>query len=343
MKTLHLYISAVFLVLLAPLYAQNENHEERNYTYQERELEYLMTIWPGEYDNVEQIDFDAYLKKDTPEKGKHERVHNFTKKVTLPKFGAYVMYVEEYQNDDPSNITRQSIYSLSADEEAKAIRIKTYHFKSPTPQLAAKNTLSFLNDIAPTSPLLNAGCDLLMQREGMVFKGKTEHKDCNVSSDSKITLDYQITIGEKDYTFKEVKYDRATGRRLQDIEQLPSYLLEKSRCFVCMIDFPNATNGRPTITKYYIPIHDQGGKFEFDYDDGRHMVLGMRNTWSLGMQRETFVIFIQEGSQKGKTLIYSWGNPGADRIGFNPGWIRVQCDIETPENKRLQYGLRPGS
>ncbi len=343
MKTLRIYISIILLALLAPLYSQNENHKERTYTYQERELEYLMKIWPGEYDNVEQIDFDGYLKKDTSEKGKHERVHNFTKKIALPNFGAHVLYVEEYQNDMPSNITRQSIYSLAADEDVKAIRIKIYHFKNPKPQLSVENMLSFLTNLSPTSPLLNKGCDLLMQREGMAFRGKTEQKDCISSTNPNTTLDYQITVGENDYTFKEIRYDKATGKCLQDSEQLSAYLLEKSRCFICMIDFPNATNGRPTITKYYIPIHDQGGKFEFDYEDGRHMVLGMRNTWSLGMQRETFVIFIQEDSQKGKTLIYSWGNPGADRIGFNPGWIRIQCDLDTPENRKLQHALRPGS
>ena len=130
---------------------------------------------------------------------------------------------------------------------------------------------------------------------------------------------------------------------IADDEQLHWYNLEKARCFVCMIDFPREEGGRPVITEHYIKIHDQGGKFEFDYRDGRHMVLGMRNTWSFGMQRETFVIFIQAENQEGKTLIYSWGNPGADRIGFNPGWIRVQCDLDTPKNVKLQQELRPDS
>jgi len=68
----------------------------------------------------------------------------------------------------------------------------------------------------------------------------------------------------------------------------------------------------------------------------------MRNTWSFGMHRETFVIYIVDKATQ-KTLIYSWGNPGADRIGFNPGWIRAQCDVKSPRNVKLQKELRPGS
>lgn len=37
------------------------------------------------------------------------------------------------------------------------------------------------------------------------------------------------------------------------------------------------------------------------------------------------------------------GEPGADRIGFNPEWIRVQCGLDTPKNIALQHGLRRDS
>jgi len=41
---------------------KDEPFEERKFSLMERELEYLMTIWIGEYDNVEQLDFDKYAK-----------------------------------------------------------------------------------------------------------------------------------------------------------------------------------------------------------------------------------------------------------------------------------------
>ena len=69
----------------------------------------------------------------------------------------------------------------------------------------------------------------------------------------------------------------------------------------------------------------------------------MQNTWSYGMQRYSFVIAVLEGGAQGRTLVYSWGMPGQDRIGVNPGWIRIQCDLDTPENVRMQKALRTES
>ena len=323
---------------------QSEPFEERKFSLMERELEYLMEIWPGEYDNPEQLDFDKYANKKGIENGGHLRIHSFFQRLDLPEFGEYVIYEESYKNENPNEIYRQVIYQLSPDNEAKAMMAKLYHLKTPKPILAAKQKLNFEKDLSPTSPLLENGCQLKLQREGMAFIGKTIAKDCLKDEDSKTqTIDYQLRISENEFWFREQKYNSITNTLLADNQQLSWYNLEKVRCFVCMIDFPREEGGRPVKTEHYIKIHDQGGKFEFDYSDGRHMVLGMRNTWSFGMQRETFVIFIQADNQDGKTLIYSWGNPGADRIGFNPGWIRVQCDLDTPKNNKLQLQLRPDS
>lgn len=330
--------------VVAAKMTQQTEPSERKYTLAERELEYLMVIWPGEYDNVEQLTFDQSVGKSNVEEGGHLRIHSFIDRVDLPAFGEYVLYVEETKNDDPKDIYRQCIYELIADDEKQGIQVKVHHFKNPKSHLSLGQGLPFSKDLKPGSDILELGCELMLRREGMAYVGKTIAKDCLEDQDNKgITIDYQVRISEEEYWFREQRY-RASGKELlSEDQQLAWYNLEKARCFVCMIDFPRKEGGRPVETKHYIKIHDQGGKFEFDYKDGRHMVLGMRNTWSFGMQRETFVIFIQEGSQEGPTLIYSWGAPGADRIGFNPGWIRVQCDLDTPKNVELQQRLRPDS
>ena len=55
------------------------------------------------------------------------------------------------------------------------------------------------------------------------------------------------------------------------------------------------------------------------------------------------MLAIQEGDESGPTLVYAWGSPGSDRIGVNPGYLRVQCDMDTPRQVSLQHGLRPDS
>ncbi len=310
----------------------------RKFSYAERELDYLMHIWEGEYDNVEQLDFDKIQRKENAKIIGHDRVHVSVRQFQSSNFGVGAVYVEEYRNNNPSVITRQCIYQLFPDDKEKAIRIKVFHFKKMKPVLALSKQFDEIALLYPNSDKLTEGCEMLLRRKGNGFLAKTIEKNC-IQRKNK-SVDYQFSVSEKGFTFKEVLY--ASNRWLPDAEQIDAYELEKARCFSCMIDFPNDTNGRPTVTKYYIDIYDQGGVFTFDYPDGRNMLLGMRNTWSFGMHRETFVIYIIDRNTN-KTLIYSWGEPGANRIGFNPGWIRVQCDLKTPRNLKLQKELRPKS
>ncbi len=314
---------------------------DRKFSYAERELDYLSHIWEGEYDNVEQLDFDKIQAKEDAKGKAHERIHVSVQQFQNSNFGVGAVYVEEYRNNDPTLLARQCIYQLVPDDTEKAIRVKVFHFKNKKPILAAGKTFEGISAMTPNSKQLQEGCELMLRRNGNGFLAKTLDKNCikNPNND-KQTLDYQFSVSAEGFTFQEILY--ATNRRLADTLQTSAYELEKARCFTCMIDFPNDVNGRPTITKHYIDIYDQGGTFEFVYPDKRTMIFGMRNTWSFGMHRETFVIYIIDKDTK-KTLIYSWGNPGADRIGFNPGWIRAQCDLRTARNVKLQKELRPGS
>ncbi|WP_350284579.1 CpcT/CpeT family chromophore lyase [uncultured Croceitalea sp.] len=312
----------------------------RKFSYTERELDYLMHIWEGEYDNVEQLEFDKTQRKKGQE-ALHKRVHASVRQFQNSNFGAGAVYVEEYQNGDKTQTTRQCIYQLLPDDVEKAIYVKVFHFKEKKPILAAGEAFDEIAKLTPESEQLVEGCKMLLRRKENGFLAKTIDKNCNNNvRNQKETIDYQFSVSEDSFGFQKVRYE--SGRRLADDKQVSEYTLEKARCFTCMIDFPNDTNGRPTVTKYYIDIYDQGGSFEFEYPDGRQMHFGMRNTWSFGMHRETFVIYILDKATQ-KTLIYSWGNPSADRIGFNPGWIRAQCDLKTPRNIKLQQELRPGS
>ncbi|WP_298503810.1 CpcT/CpeT family chromophore lyase [uncultured Maribacter sp.] len=297
----------------------------RKFSYPERELDYLMHIWKGEYDNVEQLGFDKIQKKEGVNAKEHDRVHVSIRQFQNSNFGVGAVYLEEYRENNKNVITRQSIYQLLPEDQEKAIKIKVFHFKEKKPILAKGDSFDVISKLTPTSNLLKDGCSMILRRNGDGFLAKTIAESCTV----KEAKEYQFSISENAFNFSDDK-------------QKSAYQLEKARCFTCMIDFPNETNGRSTITKHYIDILDQGGSFKFEYPDGRNMLLGMRNTWSFGMHRETFVIYILD-QKTNKTLIYSWGNPGADRIGFNPGWIRVQCDIKTTRNVKLQQELRPGS
>lgn len=325
-------------------YAGDGLAQERSYTLLERELEYLMSFWPGDYDNREQLQFDFNAGKKTVEEGGHVRIHSQIRRVDLPAFGPYVLYVEEYKHNDPEQIFRQRLYELSADESEEAIRLKLHFFRDGKAVLGAHEDPSKLEGLGREDTAVLEGCDVLIRRDGDRLVGAMERKQCVFGEgDERRYSDYQLQLEPGTYWFRDRILSYATDEPLEQVAGFSWHQLERARRFVCMIDFPREPGGRPVVTHHYIHTHDQGGTFAFRHPDGRDMVFTMRNNWSYGMQRETLVIVVQEGDESGPTLVYAWGEPGADRIGVNPGYLRVQCDLDTPENLRLQQGLRPDS
>ncbi len=313
--------------------------QERRYTLLERELEYLMAVWPGDYDNREQVQHDADVGKPTYDSGAHLRVHGQIRRVDLPAFGPYVLYVEEYKDDNPASIFRQRLYELSADENENAVRIKLHFFDDRQKGLDAHNDPSILDGITRDNTTTLAGCDVFLKRDGYVLSGGMKRGDCAFGQgEDRRYSEYQLRVGEDGYSFRDHFVNAATGEEIEAVAGFQWHDLRRARWFQCMIDFPtNPDNPRDPrqYTEHYVRIHDQGGVFSFTYPDGRAMTLSMRNRWSYGMQRDSFVIKIHDGGEPDPDLVYAWAQPGDDRIGMNPGWIRVQCDLDTPQNRRL--------
>lgn len=308
--------------------------QERRYTLLEREIEYLMAIFPGDYDNREQVEFDAHVGKRSNEEGAHARVHSQFQRVDLPSFGEYVLYVEEYRDNDPENVFRQRLYELVADESEKAIRIRQHSFKDGQKWLGAHNNPDVLAKLTRNDTTTLSGCDLILRRDVDAITGGTKPKACVLGAgENQRDSGHQLRLTETGYWFRD-------GTISVDLSW---HQLERARWFQCMVDFPREDDGFANNTVEYVRIHDQGGTYPFIYRDGRDMVLTVRNTWSYGMQRETLVIVVQETDEAGPTLVYGWGEPGSDRLGVNPGWIRLQCDLDSKKTRRFQRWLRPDS
>lgn len=315
-----------------------------NLTLLELDLNYVMQLWQGDFDNREQIQFDADIGKKDMATGGHLRVHSAVRKVDLPQFGKNVLYVEEYKNNDPTSIFRQRIYVLEADKDEKAIRVTMHFFKDRKKWLGAHDNQAVLKDITTKDTSALAGCEVFIRRDVDAFQGGMKSKTCVFGEEGKKSYsDYQVRLEKSNYWFRDRIMDFATDQPREQVADFSWHVLERARTFACMVDFPK-TPGKPMMyTDKYIVMHDQGGTYFFDHPDGRKMVLTLRNNWSYGMYRETLVAVIQEGDETGPTLAYGWGEPGADRIGINPSWMRVQCDLDTPDNRKYQQDLRSDS
>lgn len=328
-------------VLFSALSATSAGAQERSYTLLERELEYLVEIWPGNFDNREQVQGDADVGKPSYESGAHLRVHGKISRVDLPDFGEHVLYVEEYKDDAPSSIFRQRLYVLSADDDYNAIRVKVHFFNDRQKWLGAHENPTKLSSLTPDDTTTNAGCDLLMRREGDGLAGGTSAGECGFGEGAERRyFEYQVRVDENGYAFRDHSVIAETGEEIEAVAGYQWHELDRVRWFQCMVDFPYKVGKPRMYTEHYVRIHDQGGVFEFTHPDGRAMALSMRNRWSYGMQRDSFVIKVHDGGEADPDLVYAWGSPGDDRIGLNPGWIRIQCDLDTEKNRALQKNLR---
>ena len=161
--------------------------------------------------------------------------------------------------------------------------------------------------------------------------------------DERRHVDFRFRLSEDAYWFRERVTRAGNGEIVSQTADFTWHQLERARWFVCMIDFPRPTGGPPVVTHHYVRMHDQGGTFAFTHPDGRDMVFTMRHNYSYGMQRETFVIVVQDGDETGPTLVYAWTEAGAEYIGVNPGYLRIQCDPDDARHRRMQEWLRPDS
>lgn len=331
-------IAGTTLFILLAIAGHSAIAEEADVSYIDRELDFLMSIWPGDYDNQEQISLDSNAAA-----GQilgQGRFHAVITPIEVTNIGAHAVYVEVSMEGDLTELYQQRIYVLEPDKATPAIRMKPYALKKPTNYKGAGWDAESLSKLNSKDLIKLHGCDLLLHRDDDSFYGVNNPETC-VSHEQDGFLSRSIRIARNKFSFNDQLTSGENGKIISST--VKPRVLRRARWFACMIDVPKNTPGKSDYTQHYMRIHDQGGTYPFVHPDGRPMTLLMRNTWSYGMQRETFFIGVLEGDVNGKTLVYSWGMPGADRIGVNPGFVRIQCDLDKPGVLELQQGLRPDS
>jgi hypothetical protein len=311
-------------------------------TRMDKDLATLLRLWPGDYDNREQVQVDADMARKTDADGRHVRVHAAVRHVNLPAIGAHVLYIEDYKNDDARNAFRHGLYRVSANNQNHSLRVEMLGFADEKKWWGAARDPSRLAALTPADVTPTEGCDLTLRRDGDIFVGGTNPETCIVAEG--LALDYQVRLADDHIEFRERHLDSRTKAPKAQIAGFAWHRLLRARFFSCMIDPPRtmrvANPQAPGANGYVVSIHDQGGTFTFTHADGRTIFLSLRNTWSYNMSRKTLVVTLQENDESGAGLGYAWSEPGADRLGMNPLWIHIQCDLETPENLDLQRAMR---
>lgn len=140
----------------------------------------LLSWFPGEYDNHQQVYKEAVL--DTPEKMRHRQTHHIFAAVELEYITGQTIYAQQSQHYDLEDIYRQRIYAFEVDEIEQAIRLTIYTPKAPEKLINAHLDNSIFKTLTKEDFFLKPGCEVFWKRRNGQFEGYLKENACNYYS-----------------------------------------------------------------------------------------------------------------------------------------------------------------
>jgi len=308
-----------------------------------RDFNRMMSWFPGEYDNVEQVYFEDNLN--VPEDQRHERIHHIFSPVDLRAFPGTTFYVEQYKNNDPEDVYRQRIYSFEPDIVENAIRLTIYIPKDSKALLGAYKDRSKIEGLTPQAFTLYPGCEVYWRFQLEHYHGTMKPGACRIESERSgktliITDDLQLS--RSGLWIRDEAVDEA-GTYVYGHKARVHHKNLKARFFKCWVS-PRKKNGEyafyPNVT-----LHDQGGTAWLEHPDHERVGLRMRNVvWPTGNNRNSLVLYAHRGDEAQNAVSYVWTSPDEPRIGLNLRWMQASCTLgETVHQPGINLKTGSGS
>jgi len=298
----------------------------------EAQLKLLMQWWPGDYDNNEQIVRQSGGGLGAAADKPFYRLHTSFKRVNLPELGENVLFVEEWKNNDPKNIARIRLYSLSVDEKEGAILVKFHTPLDDKALIGASKELSKVEKLKKADVrTFSDPCSVHLRWVGGQFMGGMKEQSCTVN-DGKEWFQYQIVVGPKYYWARDrcfgfadgkVTWEMAPGTNYEWFEQT------KARWFTCTVN--HNADGDMTKTKFLtsIDLHDQGGEADIAWPDGRTLTFVIHDRAFTSPSEREFPLFrIHDKKNMTVPIAYAYAVDDADRFGLNLGWFYTLCRLK---------------
>lgn len=338
--TSHFIVPALFA--LSTFIPYNVIAQGQDGTPAERDITVIAEMFPGTYDNTEQVYFDGRLG--VREEAQHERVTSSITRIDLPEFGDYVFFARDHRDNEPEKPHRIRLYALSADNEEKAIRMKIHyiHGKDMLPKYQdAHLDPSVLEDVTPENSKPLDGCDVFWRREAGQFHGAMKDGTCRWEWQGKgeVVTDYRMMLSENSLWVRDGTHD-SDGNRLTGNPDWVYHKLTRARDFTCYADMPGVSGGRdiPYTRFSDLKITDQGGiaRFVSKEDTPRTIQINLRNVdWQMNNEtgaytRDSLVMYISsrnDDGTPGEFFGYTFTQPNAERLGINLGFILVNCYV----------------
>ncbi len=321
-------IMALAAMVTTPVHAQDGKNDvlqaEANAKILDRDFRRFLEWFPGEYDNMEQVYFNENLN--IPEEERHGRVHHIFTPVDLPNFSGETFYVEQYQNDDPTNIYRQRIYSFEKDAKENAIRLTIYIPENAKALVGAHQDPSKLEGLSPSDLITYSGCEVYWTYENSYYHGYMKEGACRVKSrrsGKALVITDDLQLSETSLWIRDEAEDE-DGNYVYGNKARVHHKNKKVRHFNCWVS-PKKYDGEYGFYNN-LAIHDQGGRIWLESEDHERVGLKIRNVdWPMGNNRPSLVLYAYQGDDEENAVSYAWTSPDETRIGINLRWVQASC------------------
>ena len=341
MKLKNLFLAALLIGLPTSAFAQDKDSPAGRIL--DRDFKRMMEWFPGVYDNQEQVYFEKNLGVE--EELRHGRIHHIFWPVDLPDFPGETFYVQQSQNDDPTDIYRQRIYSFEPDYQENAVRLTIYTPKKPEDLIDAHVDTKKLKGLKPSNMIERPGCEVYWRADAEHFAGYMKPKACSFvskRSGKTIYVDDDLRLTKNSLWIRD-KAEDADGNYVYGNKADVHHKNNKARLFKCWVS-PQKEDGSYAFYNDLV-IHDQGGRIWVDAVEGEHPRIGlkMRNVvWPMGNNRPSLVLYAYRGDDGDKAVSYTWTSPDGERLAMNLRWVQASCTLGN-ETIKPGINLKTGS
>lgn len=290
----------------------------------------ILTDWfEGEFDNEGQLWFEADPRSATPESKRHERLHTMHRRIEAPAFGEHVFYVEEYKDNDPTQIVRQRLVTFRSDPQAGGIRMQQGFFRKADRYQGGFADPASLASLKPRQVFFMNECDVIWRREASQFKGAMAPKACVFGEGAKRRYSvHDLTLSQDKYWRVDATYLVADDSLHVGFPSDQPHRLRRAKRYQCEAHF-----GAPGTKKQIVDglsVHSQGGLATATREsDGQAFDLLMREKeYPYYTERPDFIYFSVRKSGERRSLAYTVNDLRSRSLGVYHDGLLFYCYLE---------------
>ena len=289
-----------------------------------QDLQRFVSWFGGEFDNHEQVWQQKQDKTKTDEPITH--THHLFAPVAVPALGKHIYYVQQSSDGDLSRVYRQRLYRFTADAANSAVKLEIFSLPDEKRFVDAQMKPELLAALQPAQLRSSPGCEVYWRFDAsqQAYAGTMVPGACSYLStrlNKRIVVSDTLKLTDSEIWINDQARDEQGGYVFGSKTNTP-VKSRKVRYFTGWA-FGADDQGRKLRAERALLLHNEGQTVTLAYEDGTPSPYQIQLA-QLTYQNTTAPILklAMVDTRTSKTVVYTWANTDASRIGVNLGWIQ---------------------